>query len=162
MLTYGLAGAGAVSDIVDDAKDPVVRASFWHIYAAAQRAATDYEGALEASDRALREINTYDLHFGRAHAYLVRAGVLTGTGAYDEALGLLDEVAREATRNGDVFVQIGERAMRGKLYLLLGQVADATRATETQWPRMNSRGQLAELLAMRAVAHIATHTAKPC
>jgi len=151
-LSYGLAGAGAVADIVDEAKDPVVRASFWHVYAAARRAAADYPGALEASDRALREINTYDLHFGRAHVYLVRAGVLVGTGAYDEALGLLDEVAREATRNGDAFLQMGGQAIRCKLYLLLGQVADATRATETQWPRMNSRGQLAELLAMRAVA----------
>jgi len=151
-LSYGLAGAGAVGEIVDDAKDPVVRASFWHVYAAAQRAAADYEGALDASDRALREINTYDLHFGRAHVFLVRAGALMGTGAYDEALGLLDEVAREATRNGDTFVQMGEQAIRCKLYLLIGQVADAVRATETQWPRMTSRGQLAELLATRAVA----------
>jgi LuxR family transcriptional regulator, maltose regulon positive regulatory protein len=151
-LSYGLAGAGAVGDIVDDAKDPVGRASFWHIYAAAQCAAADYEGALEASDRALREINAYDLHFGRAHAYLVRAGVLMGTGAYDEALGLLDEVAREATRNRDAHMQMGEQAMRCKLYVLLGQIADAVRATETQWPSMSSKGQLAELLASRAVA----------
>jgi len=151
-LSYGLAGAEAVGSIVDDAKDPVVRASFWHVYAAARRAVADYAGALEASDRALREINAYDLHFGRAHVYLTRAGALMGTGAYDEALGLLDEVGREAARNADTFVQIGEQTRRSQLYLLLGQVADATRATEKQWSPMGARGQLAEFLATRAVA----------
>jgi ATP/maltotriose-dependent transcriptional regulator MalT len=150
-LSNGLAGAEAVGSIVDDAKDPVVRASFWHVYAAARRAVADYAGALKASDRALREINAYDLHFGRAHVYLTRAGALMGTGAYDEALGLLDEVAREAARNADKFVQIGEQTRRSQLYLLLGQVADATRATEKQWSPMGARGQLAEFLATRAV-----------
>jgi DNA-binding CsgD family transcriptional regulator len=67
-------------------------------------------------------------------------------------MGLLDEVAREATRNRDAHMQMGEQAMRCKLYLLLGQIADAVRATETQWPSMSSKGQLAELLASRAVA----------
>jgi LuxR family transcriptional regulator, maltose regulon positive regulatory protein len=151
-LSYGLAGAEAVGGIVGDAKDPVVRASFWHVYAAARRAAADYAGALDASDRALREINEYDLRFGRAHVYLIRAGALMGTGAYDEALGLLDEVAREATRNADTYLQMSEQTSRCKLYLLLGHNVEAIRTTETEWSRVGSRGQLAEFLAARAVA----------
>ena len=95
--------------------------SFWHVYGAACRAAADYPGALEATNNALREIADYDLSFGRAHVYLIRAGALTGTAAYDEALALLDEVARIATRNGDPYLQRGERTNRCKIYLLIGR-----------------------------------------
>jgi ATP/maltotriose-dependent transcriptional regulator MalT len=151
-LNYGLLGAEAVAGIVGEAKDPVVRASFWHVYGAACRAAADYPGALEATNNALREIATYDLSFGRAHVYLIRAGALTGTQEYDEAQALLDEVARIATRNGDAYLQRGELTNRCKLYLLMGEMADAAHIANTEWPSVGSRGQFAEFLATRAVA----------
>ena len=151
-LNYGLSGAEAVAGIVGEAKDPVVRASFWHVYAAALRAAADYSGALAASDHALREINAFDLNFGRAHVYLTRAGALMGTAAYDEALALLDEVARAAMRNGDTYLQMNERTSRCKLFLLTGETQDAARVTETHWPHVGSRGQFSEFLATRSVA----------
>jgi ATP/maltotriose-dependent transcriptional regulator MalT len=151
-LNYGLSGAEAVAAIVAEAKDPVVRASFWHVYAAALRAAAHYSAAIEASDNALREINAFDLSFGRAHVYLVRAGALMGTGSYDEALALLDETAHAAIRNGDTYLQMSERTYRCKLYLLTGQAADAARVSEEQWSRVCSRGVFAEFLAARAVA----------
>ncbi len=151
-LNYGLSGTEAVAGIVGEAKDPVVRASFWHVYAAALRAAADYSGALAASDHALREINAFDLNFGRAHVYLTRAGALMGTAAYDEALALLDEVARTAMRNGDTYLQMNERTSRCKLFLLTGETQDAVRVTETHWPHVGSRGQFSEFLATRSVA----------
>jgi ATP/maltotriose-dependent transcriptional regulator MalT len=151
-LNYGLSGAGAVAAIVAEAKDPVVRASFWHVYAAALRAAADYSAAIEASDNALREITTFDLTFGRAHVYLIRAGALMGTGAYDEALALLDEAAHAAIRNGDTYLQMNERTSRCKLYLLTDQAVDAARVTDVEWSYAGSRGQFAEFLAARAVA----------
>jgi ATP/maltotriose-dependent transcriptional regulator MalT len=151
-LNYGLSGAEAVAGIVGDAKDPVVRASFWHVYGAACRAAANYSGALEASNNALREITTYDLSFGRAHVYLIRAGALMGTAAYDEALALLDEVAGIATRNADTYLQMNERTNRCKLYLLMGNAVDAAHVTDTEWPHVGSSGQFAEFLATRAVA----------
>jgi ATP/maltotriose-dependent transcriptional regulator MalT len=154
-LRYGLSGAEAVSAVVGNAKDPVVRASFWHTYAAARRAAADYPGALEASDNALREISAFDLRFGRGHVYLIRAGALMGTAAYDEALALLDEVAREATRNGDSYLQMNERTSRCKLCLLTGATADAARVTDIHWSHVGSRGQFAEFLAVRAAALVA-------
>jgi len=151
-LNYGLSGAEAVAGIVGEATDPVVRASFWHVYGAACRAAADYPGALEATNNALREITDYDLSFGRGHVYLIRAGALTGTAAYDEALALLDEVARIATRNGDPYLQRGERTNRCKIYLLMGDAADAVHSTDIEWKHVGSRGQFAEFLATRAVA----------
>lgn len=151
-LNYGLSGAQAVAGIVSDAKDPVVRASFWHVYAAALRAGADYSGALEASDNALREITVFDLNFGRAHVYLTRAGALMGTAAHDEALALLDEVSRTAARNGDTYLQMNERTSRCKLFLLAGETQDAVRVTEARWPHVGSRGQFAEFLASRAIA----------
>jgi ATP/maltotriose-dependent transcriptional regulator MalT len=151
-LRHGLSGADAVAGIASHAKDPVVRASFWHIYAAALRAAAQYGRALEASDNALREISRFDLDFGRAHVYLTRAGALAGMAAYEEALTLLDDVARLASRNGDTYLQMNERTTRCKLLLLTGDVADAVRVTDVTWSQIGSRGQYAEFLASRALA----------
>ncbi len=151
-LRHGLSGADAVASIASEAKDPVVRASFWHIYAAALRAAAEYGSAVEATDSALREISRFDLDFGRAHVYLTRAGALAGMAAYEEALDLLDDVARSASRNGDTYLQMNERTTRCKLLLLTGEMTDAVRVTDVTWAQVGSRGQYAEFLASRALA----------
>src|SRR5262245_23114191 len=75
-----------------------------------------------------------------------------GTAADDEALALLDEVARTATRNGDTYLQRGERTHRCKLYLLMGNAADASHVTDIDWPHVGSRGHFAEYPATRAIA----------
>jgi ATP/maltotriose-dependent transcriptional regulator MalT len=151
-LNHGLSGAEAVAGIVSEARDPVVRTSFWHVYAGALRAAGAYASAQQAVDRALDEIETFDLDFARAHVLLTRASACAGLRAYEGALALLDDVAEVGKRNGDTYLQMSERTMRCRVCLLLGDVAGAARATDAMWEQVASSGQHAEFLACRALA----------
>ena len=72
--------------------------------------------------------------------------------AYDKALALLDEIGRIATRNNDIFLQMNERMMRCRIYLLADDVLNAVRVTDFVWPHLASSGQSAEFLACRALA----------
>ena len=149
-LSASLSGAAAVASVVSQARDPVVRTSFWHVYAGALRVAGDYAGALAASDRALDEITTFDLDFARAHVYLTRAGVYTGIGAYGDALTLLDQAAEIGQQNGDTYLQMSERTLRCRAHLLDGDLQSAVRATDLAGD-ITSSGQHAEFLACRAL-----------
>jgi DNA-binding CsgD family transcriptional regulator/tetratricopeptide (TPR) repeat protein len=151
-LSHGLSGAEAVAGVVDEARDPAVRASFWHVYAGALRAAAAYEPALQATERALEEIERFDLDFARAHVYVTQAGVYLGMAAHDEALKLLDEVGRIGVKTNDVFLQMNERMLRSRIHLLSDDVLNAVRVTEVSWPHLASSGQSAEFLACRALA----------
>jgi ATP/maltotriose-dependent transcriptional regulator MalT len=150
-VTRGLAGAEAVAAVVDRARDPVVRTSFWHVYAGALRVAAEYAKALEASDRALREIETFDLSFARAHVYLTRAGVYAGLGAYADALVHLSKARRIGDQNGDVYLQMNERTLSCRVYLLQGDFERAERAIESSWAHVASSGQCAEFMACKAL-----------
>jgi LuxR family transcriptional regulator, maltose regulon positive regulatory protein len=151
-LNHGLSGAEAVAAIVSEACDPVVRTSFWHVYAGALRAAGAYASVQRAVDRALDEIETFDLDFARAHVQLTRASACAGMKAYEDALALLDDVAEVGKRNGDTYLQMSERTMRCRVCLLRGDVDGAARATDTVWQHVASSGQHAEFLACRALA----------
>jgi LuxR family maltose regulon positive regulatory protein len=151
-LSEGLPGAEAVAAIVSEARDPVVRTSFWHVYAGALRAAGAYTSAEQAVDRAMDEIETFDLDFARAHVQLTRASAYAGMRAYEDALALLDDIADVGKRNGDTYLQMSEKTLRCRVHLLLGDVASATYATGATWEHVASSGQYAEFLACRALA----------
>jgi ATP/maltotriose-dependent transcriptional regulator MalT len=151
-LAHGLSGAEGVASIVGEARDPVVRTSFWHAYAGALRAAAAYEPALEAAENALWEISRFDLDFARAHVYVTQTGVYLGMAAYDKAFALLEEIGRIGSRTNDIFLQMNERMMRCRIYLLNDDISQAVRATDMVWPHLGSSGQSAEFLACRALA----------
>jgi len=151
-LAHGLSGSEAVAEIVTEARDPSVRASFWHGYAGALRVAAAYVPALEAAEHALSEISEFDLNFARGHVFVTQAGVYLGMEDYDRALSLLEEVGRIGNRNNDVFLQMNERMLRCRLHLLNGDVLNAARVTDVAWPHLASSGQSAEFLACRALA----------
>jgi DNA-binding CsgD family transcriptional regulator/tetratricopeptide (TPR) repeat protein len=151
-LSHGLSGAEAVAGVVGEARDPAVRTAFWHAYAGALRAAAAYKPALNATEKALEEISRFDLDFARAHVYVTQAGVYIGMAAYAPALDLLDEIGRIGTRTNDVFLQMNERMMRCRIFLLADDALSAVRITEVLWPHLSSSGQTAEFLACRALA----------
>jgi len=151
-LAQSLPGAEAVASFVESARDPAVRASFWHGYAGALRIAADYDRALEVTDTALREVAAFDLAFAKAHVYLTRAGVYASGGAYSEALALLDEVCHGQAADGDAFLQVNAQALRCRIFLSLGDIRSALRASAVSLPRVTSTGQYSEFLACRALA----------
>ena len=138
--------------VVPETRDPTVRASFWHAYAGALRVAAIYPRALEATDRALNEVETFHLEFARAHINLAKAGVYLATGRRAEALQILDEIRAVAEARGDIYVQMNECTLRCRLHLLEGDPEAAVSITDRDWPRIPSSGQYAELLACRAIA----------
>jgi DNA-binding CsgD family transcriptional regulator len=72
--------------------------------------------------------------------------------AYEDALTLLDDVARIGTRNGDTYLQVSERTARCRINLLLRDVVSASRTMDVLWDHVASSGQYAEFLACRALA----------
>src|SRR5919198_5057913 len=71
-LRPALFEAAAVRVLVPEVTDPSIRSSFWHAHAAALSLAGDYTEALEAVDEALREIESFNIEFARAHTLLRR------------------------------------------------------------------------------------------
>ena len=151
-VASGLRGAGAIATIVDEARDPVVRASFWHVYSGALRLAAQYEQALAASERTEFEVERFDLAFARAYVHLTRSLTYMGLSRYDEAQSTLDEAAAMGARTGDVFIQLSERVNRCRLLLLLGDDVAAVDCTADTWPSNATAGLLGEFFACRALA----------
>ena len=118
-VVTGLHGAEAVADVVSEARDPTVRAAFWHVYAGALRLAARYDEALAASDRAIEEIEEFDLRFARSYLATTRALVYMGLSTYDEASAELDLAAKLAARTGDAYIDLSTRAGRCRLLLLV-------------------------------------------
>jgi ATP/maltotriose-dependent transcriptional regulator MalT len=147
----GLFGAEAAAAVATEGSEPVIRISFWHVYAGALRLAAAYDEALVASDVALSEVDTFDLTFARAHVNLTRSAVYTGLGLYAEALALLKDVAAVARQAGDVYLQMSERALRCRTHLLDRDIGSATAAVDGPFAQMTSSGQYSELLSLRAL-----------
>jgi DNA-binding NarL/FixJ family response regulator len=137
--------------VAEGATDPVIRISFWHVYAGALRLSGAYDEALAASDIALREADDFDLTFARTHVHLTRSAIYTGLGRYADALALLSDVAAVARQTGDTFLQMNERALRCRAHLLDRDIGAAAEAVDGPFTQMTSSGQYAEILALRAL-----------
>jgi DNA-binding NarL/FixJ family response regulator len=72
--------------------------------------------------------------------------------AYEDALVLLDDVARTGRGNGDTYLQMSERTARCRINLLRRDIVSASRTMDVLWDRVASSGQYAEFLACRALA----------
>jgi DNA-binding CsgD family transcriptional regulator/tetratricopeptide (TPR) repeat protein len=151
-VTVGLRGAEAIASLVTGARDPVVRASFWHVYSGALRLAARYDDALKAAEQAIGEIARFELGFARGYIEISRALAYMGVSDYDAAAASLDEAAIVARRTGDLFVEISEKINRCRLCLLLNQPEDALHATSGDWPDNMPLGLRGELLACRTLA----------
>jgi ATP/maltotriose-dependent transcriptional regulator MalT len=151
-VASGLRGAEVAAKMVEEARDPVTRASFWHVYSGALRLAARYDEALEASQRAEYEIERFDLGFARAYLQLTRSLIYMGLSRYGEAQATLDVAATMGSRTGDVFIELSERVNRCRLLLLQGNDAGAVECTADTWPSNVTAGLLGEFFACRALA----------
>ena len=147
----GLAGVEAAAAVAEEATNPVIRISFWHIYAGALRLSASYDDALAISDIALRESEEFDLTFARAHVHLTRSAIYMGLGRYEDALGLLSDVESIARQTGDMYLQMNERALRCRAHLLNRDLGSAAEAVDGALLQVTSSGQYSEILALRAL-----------
>jgi LuxR family maltose regulon positive regulatory protein len=144
--------ARPLAELVEEARDPVVRVSFLHIYSAALRLSTNYDDAGALVARGLREAEIYHLDFARPHMLLTRAAVHMGLGEFARASRVLDRVDELSTRNDDDYLDMSTAGTRCRLLLAEGAFEKALAATEHSWPGVQARGQRAEFLASRALA----------
>jgi ATP/maltotriose-dependent transcriptional regulator MalT len=151
-LPRAIENARAIADLVYEARDPVVRVSFLHIYSAALRLTTDYDEARMQVDFGLREAESYHLEFAKPHMFLTLAAIYIGLGEYAKASAVLARADRLSSTNRDEYLSMSTAATRCRLLLLEGAPEKALAMTSHSWPGVRAKGQRAEFLASRALA----------
>ena len=151
-LPTALSRADAMAEVVEEARDPLVRSSFWYSLACAHSLHGDYLVALDAVDRGLDEATTFHLEFARPHTLICRTAASMGLKNFRVAEEALSDIERWARKMNDVFMGEKARALRCRLYLCQGSPDAALEVISLDWPETLSRGLQAELAAMRAAA----------
>ena len=139
-----------VSDLADQA-DPVIATSFLNALSRALASVGRYQEALDVADQSVALADEKKLSFVTPHAFVTRAIALLGLGAHqgvEDALAKADSVAADIRDRHNLF---DVRAVRARLDLCRGEIADALRITE-QEPRRVSPGMQGEYLATRVLA----------
>jgi ATP/maltotriose-dependent transcriptional regulator MalT len=149
-LTEAIAAALRISDLVDEASDPSVRSSFWHIYAVALTLHGNYEEAVAAIRRASQEIDAFNLEFARPHILVSGAAANIGLQRFRAADQALSEVERLASGRRDDYVLTNAKTVRCRLLLQRGMPDQALEVISHQWSRAPSRCMQAEFLVAKA------------
>jgi LuxR family transcriptional regulator, maltose regulon positive regulatory protein len=155
-IDRAISSAQAITDLVSEATDPIIRSSFWHVYAAALMLSADYEASLEAVDIALHEIAQFSVQFARPHALVNRAQAYIGLRRFREAATTLDEIDKYARKPRDDYLIVNAKALRCRLLLQQGRAEEAVTATSRLWSRPPSSSLRGEYLATRALAFAST------
>jgi ATP/maltotriose-dependent transcriptional regulator MalT len=149
-LDEAVADALPTAGLVDQANDPVVRSSFWHIYAVALTLHGHYRDALKATTRALEEIDAFNIEFARPHILVSSAAANIGLRRFRAADDALREVEAMASGRGDDYVLTNARTVRCRLWLQWHRPDVALDVISQDWARAPSRCMQAEFLAAKA------------
>jgi hypothetical protein len=103
-LLDAIEGMRPVAELVRDARDPVVRVSFLHIYSGALRLATNYDEARTLVESDCAKPRKYHLEFARPHMLLTLAAVHIGVGEYAKASSVLNRADELNARNADAYL----------------------------------------------------------
>jgi LuxR family maltose regulon positive regulatory protein len=150
-ISEALEKARSASYVVNEARDPMIRSSFWNAYACALTLNGRYDQALEAADRVLEEARDHDLDFIVPHAALVSAQAHLGIRQTLEATRLLDEVDLVALERADDFLAVNVRTLRARMYVVSNRVDETLAALDEMADASQSRATRAERLAVRAL-----------
>jgi DNA-binding CsgD family transcriptional regulator/tetratricopeptide (TPR) repeat protein len=150
-ISDALETAQSASYIVNEARDAMVRSSFWNSYAWALTFNSRYDQALDAADRVLGEARDNDLDFIVPHAALVRAQAHLGIRQTLEAGRLLDEVDLVALERADDFLAVNVRTLRARMFLVTNRVDETLAALDEVENAPQSRATRGERLAVRAL-----------
>jgi LuxR family transcriptional regulator, maltose regulon positive regulatory protein len=144
--------ARSVAPLVDQARDPLVRVSFLHIYSGALRLTSQYRESADALAMAFKDVRTYRLDFAKPHLLLTKAAVHSSLGDFPRATRLLDEVDELTSETKDEYSALGSATARARLLLMEGAIEDAAAVTQKPCRDTLAPGQRAEYLASRALA----------
>jgi ATP/maltotriose-dependent transcriptional regulator MalT len=144
--------ARSASYVVNEARDAMIRSSFWNGYAWALTFNGRYDQALEAADRVLAEARDHDLDFIVPHAALVSAQAHLGLRQTLEAGRLLDEVDLVASERADEFLAVNVRTLRARMHVVNNKIDETLAALDEMENAPQSRATRGERLAVRALA----------
>src|SRR5207253_8268161 len=151
-ISEALGKARSASYVVNEARDPMVRSSFWNAYAWALTLNSRYDQALEAVDRVLAEAHDHDLDFIVPHAALVSAQAHLGIRQTLEAGRLLDEVDLVASERADDFLAVNVRTLRARMYVVNNKIDETLATLDEMENAPQSRATRGERLAVTALA----------
>jgi LuxR family maltose regulon positive regulatory protein len=149
-LTEAVTSALPIAELVDEARDPIVRSSFWHVYAVALTLHGEYEKALGAIKRAFQEIDDFNMEFARPHILVSSAAANIGLQRFRMAQHALAEVEELAIDRRDDYVLTNAKTVSARLFLQRGMPDRALDVISHQWTRTPSPCMEAEFLVTRA------------
>ncbi len=150
-ISEALDRARSASYVVNEARDPMVRSSFWNAYVWALTLNSRYDEALEAAGHVLAEARDHDLDFIVPHAALVSAQARLGIRQTLEAGRLLDEVDLAAVERADDFLAVNVRTLRSRMYVVSNKIDEALAVLDEKEKAPQSRATRGERLAVRAL-----------
>jgi LuxR family maltose regulon positive regulatory protein len=154
-LEAALAEVAPMTELVQEATDPLIRSAFWRGLAGVHVLAANYAAGMDAVDRALEESERFHLAFVRPHALISRVAASIGLAKLDRAHAALVEVEDAAVAMEDPYLISNAAMARCRLCLAHGAFEAAVKAVSEDPPRSGSVGRRAEYGATRAAALLA-------
>jgi DNA-binding NarL/FixJ family response regulator len=124
-----LAESRAATELVDRTDDPFVRCSFRTVHGWALALGAHYNEALLTTEALLQDTTEHRVDLGLPYALATRAVALAGLRRLDEALTTISLSYQESIRLNDVTGVLNAYAIRVRILLQAGEVAEAC-ATE--------------------------------
>ena len=147
-----LAESRAATELVDRTDDPFVRCSFRTVHGWALALSAHYDEALLTTQALLHDATEHRVDLSLPYALAVHAVALAGLRRFDEAIEAVDLSLHESKRLNDVTGVLNAYAIRVRLLLQAGEVAEAC-ATEPPPCVKGTQPSIAgEALASRALA----------
>ncbi len=150
---YDLRADGIVAaDLLQMVSDPMVRTGWGNTHGYSLTLQARYSDAKIALAAALREIDRFDLQFGRPHVQWTMAAAELGLRNFSRADALLAKVERVARQNDDPHHHLNVRVLRARVLLAQQRVTDAVAITSDSFTSFPTRTMYGEYLAMRGLA----------
>ncbi|MDX6518700.1 MAG: hypothetical protein QOF50_1546 [Gaiellaceae bacterium] len=141
-----------VSDLVEQATDPLNATSFLNILAYGSLLLGRYDEALAAAEEEVRYGDAHRLPFARAYALCTKARAEVGMRRFSAAEATICQAAMEADALDNVHCRMEVKVARAHLLLARGAAAEAVEATTGHWGRLPSNAEVGEYEAIHALA----------
>ena len=147
-----LAESRAATELVDRIDDPFVRCSFRTVHGWALALGAHYDEALVTTEALLHDATDHRVDLGLPYALATRAVALAGLRRFDDALSAADLSNHESRRLNDVAGVVNAYAIRVRILLQAGEVAEACATEPPAYGDHIQPSIIGEALGSRALA----------
>jgi ATP/maltotriose-dependent transcriptional regulator MalT len=151
-LTEAIEGLESARELIERVRDPLIRALFWRSYAVVLVLHAEYRGALEVSERAIDEAETFHLRFVRPHVLVSSAAAMIGLRQFALADREIEQIEQAADEMRDQYLSVNARILRCRSLLHQGAAEAALAAMAGVSSSGPPPSRQVELLATRSAA----------